>query len=176
MSGNEVKRVLYWDTCIYLAWLKGEDNGASVNEGIKEAVDENWDGKLLIVTSTITLIEVLESSLTDEQEVRFQQSFRKQLHVLRDVDPAVAVKARVFRGSFMAPGSKRLAVPDAIHLATAAIYKCDEFWTLDGGGKDKRHIGLLELNEDARIDGLKVKIPYPKNPALFKDVEGGKST
>jgi len=68
MSGNEVKRVLYWDTCVYLAWLKGEDNGASVNEGIAEAVDENWDGKLLIVTSTITLTEVLEATLTDESQ------------------------------------------------------------------------------------------------------------
>jgi predicted nucleic acid-binding protein len=41
------------------------------------------------------------------------------------------MKAREFRDRFLKQPKKTLATPDAIHLATAAIYKADEFWTLD---------------------------------------------
>jgi predicted nucleic acid-binding protein len=166
MSGNAGQRLLYWDACIYLAWLKGEtEHGQSVIDGLAEAAEENWNARLTIVTSTITFVEVLSATLTADQEAKFRHLFRKQDHSARDVDPPVAMKARDFRCGFLDPDSKRLATADAIHLATASIFKVDEFWTLDGGGKGKA-IGLLELSGNAKIDGLLIKKPYPKNPPL----------
>lgn len=76
------------------------------------------------------------------------------------------MKARDYRTALLA-ASKNLATPDAIHLATASIYRAEEFWTMDDGGKSKKSIGLLDLNGDPRVDGLAIKKPYAQNPKLI---------
>src|SRR5258707_7739962 len=101
--------------------------------------------KNVIITSVITQIEVLSAKLTSEQEELFKKSFRSQYHIQYDVDPPIAQKARQFRESLLNHASgKGLSTPDAIHLATAAIYRAEEVHTFDNGQKDKKWIGLLE--------------------------------
>jgi predicted nucleic acid-binding protein len=160
MSGNKLRRIIYWDACVYLAWLKGEEShGKDCLDAIRFAAKESSEGLCVIVTSTITFIEVLSAQLTEDQERLFRRSFRSQHHTARDVDPPVAMKARDFRQKLLGnPSGKTLATPDAIHLATAQIYDA-EFWTFDNGGKGKS-IGLLELDGDARVDGLKICKPW----------------
>jgi len=110
-----------------------------------------------IVSSTITFVEVLSSTLSEDNERKFRRSFRHQDHIL---DPPIAMKAREFRDKFSKHKSgKNLSTADAIHLATAAIYKVDEVWTLDDGKKGK-HLGLLELDGDERADKLAIKRPH----------------
>lgn len=76
------------------------------------------------------------------------------------------MKAREFRDRFLKhPSGKGLSTPDAIHLATAAIYKADELWTLDDGKKTK-HLGLLELDGHEWADKLAIKRPMVEQPDL----------
>lgn len=162
MNGTETPRKIYWDACIYLAWLKGEEteHGKVCIDAIRDVAHENFERKAVIVTSTITFIEVLSSHLTQDQERLFRKSFRTTDHVARDVDPPVAMRARDFRQNCINHESgKKLATPDAIHIATASIYEA-EFWTFDAGHKDKKHIGLLDLNGDERVAKLKICKPY----------------
>jgi predicted nucleic acid-binding protein len=168
MSGTDKVKVCYWDACIYLAWLKREidAHGEECIAAIERIASDNFQKKNLIITSTLTFVEVLSSTLTEEQERRFRQSFRHQDHISYDVDPPVAMKAREFRQRFLNhPSGKTLATPDAIHLATAAIYNA-EFLTLDGGKKNSKYVGLLELNGHEAVE--KLVIVRPSLPGSFR--------
>lgn len=167
MSGTEKLKIIYWDACIYFAWLMNEEaaHGKERIDGIRQIVKENFERKAVIVTSTITFVEVMSGRLTAQQESQFKKSFHNQDHIARDVDRPIAMKARDFRQRFLSKGLKTIATPDAIHIATACIYGAQEFWTFDDGQKDKRSLGLLALNGDALIDGLKIcKPPIPPEP------------
>jgi predicted nucleic acid-binding protein len=160
MSGN-TKPKIYWDSCIYLAWLKGEEkeHGKSFIDAIHDIAKDNYEKKVVIITSTITFVEVLSARLDAEQERKFRKCFRSMDHITRDVDPPIALRARELRETIInGSGSKKLTTPDAIHLATASIYEAD-FWTFDAGGNDKKSIGLLELNDDVRVGKIKICKP-----------------
>ena len=68
MSGIKEK-IYYWDSCVYLAWLKGEEShGKQYLEALRQIAHDNCKGKNVIITSTMTQIEVLDSKLTEEQK------------------------------------------------------------------------------------------------------------
>lgn len=162
MSGADKQSVYYWDSCVYLAWLMGEvSHGEECVQGITEAAKDNADRKNTIISSTILFTEVLAAKIGDENEALLRKSFRGRTHIAYDVDTAIALKAREFREKLLNHESgKKLATPDAIHLATAAIYKAHEVWSFDDGQKDRKCLGLLELNGDSRVDGLVIRKPH----------------
>ena len=178
MSGTEKTTIYYWDACAYLAWLKDERDayGDAAIDALGRIIKENFDRNAAIATSTITLIEVLSSSLTEEQEKRFRGSFRPANHVMYDVDPPVALKAREFRERFRS--GKKLPTADAIHLATAVICRANVLITFDEGKKDKQFVGLLGLSKDQRVDSLEISRPEsvkppppPPEPDLFVEAQ-----
>jgi predicted nucleic acid-binding protein len=161
MSGTKPK-IYYWDACIYLAWLKGEvdAHGKECIDALNKIAAENFDRNVVVITSTLTLVEVLSANLSTEQEKQFHQSFRHQDHIRYDLDPPIALKARDFRERFLKHESgKTLSTPDAIHLATASVHNADEFLTFDQGKKDSKHLGLLGLNKDERLEKLVICRP-----------------
>lgn len=168
MSGAKSK-VFYWDSCVYIAWLKEElTHGKQHLDAVAQILHENADRKNIITSSTITLIEVLACRIGDENERLFRRSFQTQDHIAYDVDSAIALKARQLRENCLGhPTGKTLATPDAIHVATALIYKADMLFTFDDGKRNKKYLGLLELNEDDRVDRLKICRPFVENPELF---------
>jgi predicted nucleic acid-binding protein len=170
MSGTEKTKIYYWDACTYLAWLQNEEtaHGKECIDALLRIAKDNFEKKNIIITSTITFVEVLSSTLSEENERKFRRSFRHQDHIAYDVDPPIAMKAREFRDRFLKHTTgKCLSTPDAIHLATAAIYKADEFWTLDDGKKSKKHLGLLELDGHESADKLAIKRPHIEQPDLL---------
>ena len=168
-------KIYYWDACIYLAWIKNEEAiyGKDRMEAIQKILKDNFERNAVIITSTLTIVEVLSADLTSEQEELFHKSFRPSDHIRYDLDPPIALKARDFRKRCLDDKSgKTLATPDAIHLATAVICGADEFLTFDKGGKDKKSLGLLGLNKDPRIDELLIKEPElpPGEYPLFEEI------
>lgn len=168
MSGIEKQRVYYWDSCIYLAWLQKETvHGQAHLDAIAQISQDNSDRKNIIITSVIVYIEVLSAKIGQENEQLFRKSFRSQCHIPYDVDPAIALRAREFRENLLkTPKGRHLSTPDAIHLATATIYKADEMWTFDAGKKGK-NLGLLGFNKDSRIGGLAICKPSVTQGVLF---------
>lgn len=157
MSGTDKTKVFYWDACVYLAWFLAEQqHGKQYLDALAQISDENFQRKNTIVTSTITLIEVLSIKIGTDKEALFRKSFRNQDHIAYDVDAAIAFKARELRERFLT--GKKLATPDAIHIATALIYKADLFFTFDSG--------LLTLNKDSRVDGLEICKPFVSQTVL----------
>jgi predicted nucleic acid-binding protein len=155
-------RTIYWDACVYLAWLMDEKSqGEDAIRAIEHVLRENFQRKNTIITSTLTFIEVLPSRIGAEKNEQFQRSFRTGHHIAYDVDPPIARKAAEIREKFIKrEGGKNLATPDAIHVATALIYRADCIFTFDDGQKDRRHLGLLELDKNDRVDGVHICRPH----------------
>jgi predicted nucleic acid-binding protein len=172
MSGKS-SAVYYFDACVYLAYLQNDEHsyGQNAIQGIDEVWNDNAKGGATIVTSTLTLTEVLSHKLKISTEKLFLRTLQGGLHHLVDVDPPIALLARKYRDYYQAHPIKRPTVPDgktythltsgdAIHLATAVTFHCDQFWTFDGTGTTaKKSIGLLWLGNKAGEDNLIITTP-----------------
>lgn len=67
MSGK-TKPIIYWDTCIFLAWIKEEkppQRKPGDIEGIEWIAGKVTSGEMLLFTSVITHTEVLASKMDD---------------------------------------------------------------------------------------------------------------
>jgi predicted nucleic acid-binding protein len=160
MSGTDQTKVIYWDSCVYIAWLRDEQShGKAPMDAIAQVLKENFERKVTIISSTITLIEVLASKMDEEKERLFRKSFRTRDHIAYDVDIAIALKARELRDRLLNQESGKLATPDAIHIATALIYKARALFTFDSR--------ILVLNKDPRVGGLEISQPVVDQPELI---------
>ena len=119
---------LYWDTCVFLAWLKNETCWPEdVLKGIEQTVEELRARSVVIVTSAITMLEILSSQMTKEQKDAFAKVFSDPQLQLIDVDRRIAGKASAIRSyyddrQFKPDGGvsgRIMGMGDAIHLATA---------------------------------------------------------
>jgi predicted nucleic acid-binding protein len=176
MTTRKSDLCIYFDSCIYIAHYRQEtaSYGKARIDAITQAWQENDRGGSIIATSSITICEViatlLQYNLKTEVE-DFKNRFKFGTHKLFDVDPIVSEKAAEYRQFYRANPLKRpnrekpftnLVTPDAIHLATAKLYDCDEFWTLDGLNetKDKyESIKPLWLNNKVGGDALIITAP-----------------
>lgn len=96
MSGK--KRKIYWDTCVFLAWIKQETCWPDeVSKGIEQSVEDWRAGHLIIVTSTITLLEIHSSQLTIAQKDELAKAFAHPHLQLVDPDRRIIGKASHIR-------------------------------------------------------------------------------
>jgi len=183
-----VKDRIYFDSCIYIAHYRQETDtyGQPIINSIGRLMSQNEKGGSIIITSSITICEVitklLESSLKAQIE-DFKNKFKRGLHLLYDADPEICEKAALYRAHYWSnpikhpiqpPGNqpdvkvRNLTTMDSIQLATATTYPCGEFWTVDGLAKtnDKyKSIKLLWLGNSVVKDQLIITPPYDGNPA-----------
>jgi predicted nucleic acid-binding protein len=162
------KKIIYWDTCIFLAWLQDERREIGVMEGIEESVRKIHSNELTLLTSQMTNIEVLESRLNLESKKKWKDVFNRRNCQMVDVNPKVGEKAQFIRDYYDQQNIK-LSTPDSIHLATAIIYKAEEFHTLDGSGK-KRNGDLIPLNGNVAGHKLKICVPYAEQGSLLTGI------
>ena len=157
-------RLVYWDSCIFIAWLKDEQRPDPLDlDGIAYLVEE-WDaGRLVIATSTITRIEVLESSLTPDQAAQFKLALRRSTMRVDAATSPVTDLAHDLRNYYADP---RLSTPDAIHMATAIAAGCDTFFTFDGTDPSDRKKArkLLPLGPSL-LGQYTLAIAPPRRPA-----------
>lgn len=125
----------YWDSTVFLAWLRPEPDRAERCKGVIKHAEK---GELKIVTSAITLAEVIKlkgaPQLKEEQEETIKLFFQNDFISIRNLDHFVAEYARnlIWKYSHLKP-------KDSIHLATAHLLKIryldtfdDDFTKLDG--------------------------------------------
>lgn len=129
MAKSDLKRVLI-DSCALLAFIKGEPAAARLIP-LMGLVDR---GEVQLVASVLTLAEVYkQSTAPDEAERNRQNAKLKHIRLklearetlLLDVTIPIARKATEYRIAH------RMKVPDAVHLATAVLNRCDWLVTLD---------------------------------------------
>lgn len=160
------KLLYYWDTCSFISWLKGgSDCSQETMDGLNYIARQVNDNKAFLCTSVTTQSEVLEGKFTQEQNEKLEKFFRRRNVLLIAVDTKIAQRASEIRNYYSLRGTK-IATPDATHLATAIIYKVDEFHTRDGDGKQRAN-DLLRLNGDVAGYPLLIRVPTaPVGPLL----------
>lgn len=117
----------YWDACAFLAWLKQEDGRY---EGCGNVLREARAGKLQIVTSALTIAEVLmlkgKEPVPERDRRLVRDVFKAEWLILYNVDRTIAESAQEVVWRF------RVHPKDAIHVATALSARVDRLDTTDG--------------------------------------------
>jgi predicted nucleic acid-binding protein len=132
------KQSLYWDACIFVAWLKNEQReDVKEMDGIYEMFNSIERGNVLLLTSLITRIEILECTLSHKARENFEKLFQRKNFQEMPVNQRIAELARTVRNSYQKQNI-RIRTPDTIHLATAIHYNAEKFYTFDES--------LLKLN------------------------------
>ncbi len=159
--------IFYWDACIFITYLKGEQiiNGAL--EGIEEIEKKVNKKEASIVTSVITFSEILQSKITPEKFDKFIQLFGRNNYTPYNVDEDIAKLAGEIRDYYNTTSNK-LTTPDAIHIATAIHLNVDTLHTFDGCGNNP---GLIQFNGTiAGKYSLKIETPVVSQPSLLTNL------
>lgn len=158
--------IVYWDTCIFLAWMNDEKRPAGEMEGLSKIAELVERREVVLITSTLTRAEILQSKTTLDAMKKYDQLLRRVNVVSHNVDIPIA-KLTSELMDFYLKSEFEMLTPDAIHLATAIHYNSHEFQTFDGSDakrkprnkKRYKHCGLLSL--DGNCGGHPLKIGKP---------------
>src|ERR671930_444531 len=124
------KKLYYWDTSCFIEWLLGgKDYPADALAGLEYIAIEINNNRSLLCTSVITNTEILQGKFTKEQADRLENFFKRRNVSLVSIDNKISQRASYIRNYYNERDIK-IKTPDSIHLATALIYKVDEFHTL----------------------------------------------
>jgi predicted nucleic acid-binding protein len=143
MVNNKI--VYYWDTSIFIAWLRNEDRPNREMDGVYSIAEKIQKNQAILITSQMLTVELLPSTLTSEAVTLIERFFKRKNAQKKPMDGRIPQIAQGLRSRY------KLSSPDSIHLATAVYYVVDEFHTFD----DK----LLSLNGD--VDGYPLLIRKP---------------
>jgi predicted nucleic acid-binding protein len=161
MSPSKATSTIYWDSCIFIAWIKDEKRPAGEMDGVYECVDRVQAGTIRLITSVFTRTEVFESDLPAHVRSQYAALLNRRNVCQLDQDLRVAELAREIREHYQAENAKdrkgTIATADAVHLATAIHYKADALYTFDQGKRGGR--GLLSLNGDVAGHAIRVCKP-----------------
>lgn len=115
----------YWDACLFVAWIKDEHRKGDDMAGVREVVSRAKRREVTIMTSVLTTTEVLQSKLPVGTDTLLSGLMRRLQQV--SVDIKVARLAHDLRDYYSERadqyGGKTLATPDALHVATAILYR-----------------------------------------------------
>jgi len=165
-------RVIYWDACIWIAWLNMEQRPPGDMEGVITSVDHVAAGRCTLVASVILpRLEVPQDRMTREVQALFSSMLERPNVVMVDLEaPIMQLQKDLVRfyekEERTGVNTKALDYWDAGHLATAINRKVDAFYTFDNGKRDK--LGLLGLN--GNVAGYPLTIcrpPFTQAPLLF---------
>lgn len=162
------KQIIYWDTCIWLAWIKNEKRKPGEIEGIQEQVEQFERDEIFLATSVLSLTEMLDlqNKLSAAGQRKFQGFFRHPKLVRIAADLRVAELARDLRDYYFLQhqqdGLPTIELGDAIHLASALHLRVNRFMTFDErDSKNPKHPRRGLINLSGNVAGHKLKIERP---------------
>jgi predicted nucleic acid-binding protein len=162
-TGN--RQIIYWDTCIFLAWLKDERRKPGEMEGVKAVADLILRDRAILVTSTLTRAEILEGKVPKGAIAKYDSLMRRTNIVPQNLDVPIATVASKLRDHYRKTDFE-LLTPDAIHLATAMYLKAEEFHTFDGSDPKKsprqkkyKRCGLLLISGEDAVGKMRICKP-----------------
>jgi len=133
-------------------------------DGVREIIARHKRREVKLVTSVLTQVEVLQSKIPVGVGTSFTELLKRMTRL--SMDTKIASLAHDLRNHYAASaGGKIISTADAIHLATAILYRVDEFHTFDGDG-DAKHLGLLPLSGNVGGHRLTICKPEAKSPQL----------
>ncbi len=143
----------YWDSDCFLGWLQAEPDKQEACRGV---LDEAKGGSILIITSALTIAEVLalrgrpkiDASCRHAVEQFFRQSYISVQNVTRRI--AEAAREAVW--------DHGIAPKDAIHVATALALEVSSLNTFD--------VDLMKRSGRVGVPALTICRPFVNAPKL----------
>jgi predicted nucleic acid-binding protein len=144
--------IVYWDSDCFLALFQNEKGKVELCEGTLDRADK---GEVVIITSTLTLAEVLwlrgGPKLSQDKADIVRRFFRRSYIRLRNVTRVTAESAQdLVWNSDIKP-------KDAIHIATAIEAKANAVETFDDG--------LLKKSRKLGDPAVEIRKPIPPKQA-----------
>lgn len=158
------KRLLYWDTDVFLSYLNEDPQRLPILEAILDEVEKSKQDK--IVTSAITKVEIswvayekLNRVLIPEEEERIDSLWNDAAIVeVIEFNDEIALIARSLMREGMINGWK-LRTFDAIQIASSEWVQATELNTYN----------LSDFKKFENIIGIPIRNPYANQPKLFTD-------
>lgn len=156
------KPIYYWDACIFYEWLGKEDVTPAKRDGLQEILDANDQNNNLIVTSSITHLEVLPRKLGEKEasdEADYLALFDGVHFHEVELNANIILRAREIRDYYYSPfkdgAYKMMDLGDCLHLATASLNGVAEFHTRDKDTKGSKVplLKLYEISGNAKLCG-----------------------
>lgn len=166
---ERVKRY-YWDANVFIALISNLNSSEATEnrDTCSRIVQQAMDGEIEILTSVLTLVEVLfpqenvAMPVTNEVRTKVKQLFDEPYVTLVALDEARAGEARDVRWTH-----SWLKTADAVHVASAVFARIDEMHTYDGSGRPK---GILSLDNLVGRPPMKIVVPHWEgNLPLFEN-------
>jgi len=144
----------YWDSSVFLAWLKNEEGNADKCGGVVKLAEQ---GKVTIITSALALAEVIKlkgkTKILKKDEKLISKFFENEYIAVRSVDRIIAESARHLVWQY------NIDPKDSIHIATAFNLNLTVFDTFDGNlmkhtlklGNKKLRIGKPDIPEQTAL-------------------------
>lgn len=155
------QRRVYADANVFLAYVGNEEGRAEI---VQAVLDEARRGEIEIVTSVLSIAEVAygaherDHGLTEAGEEAIEQLWTPASPItLVDVSQAVTRNARTIIREARKQGLGGVRGADAIHLATARMFGCDEIFTYEGDGRRTTW---------QQVTGITVSEPVTNTPQL----------
>jgi predicted nucleic acid-binding protein len=123
---DELGTKVYFDTNIIIYAIEGF---AAFDDQIKALLQAMDDAEISVITSELTLAEVLVKPIKD-QDTTVQQLYRSFL-TASPVLQMAPIARNILEEAAHLRATTKLKIPDAIHLATANLNGCDSFLTND---------------------------------------------
>ena len=161
----------YWDSNVWISQIQNETS-VRLKDGTVEnrvllgrPIIQNAErGQAEIVTSTLSLVEVIKPSRQDSAGLdtnrKIEAFFENDYIVLVQLNREVVTKAR----ELMQSGHAGLKPPDALHIASAIIANADEMHAFDGSVLDLN--GKLERADGKKLIICKPSLGGPSLPLL----------
>ena len=167
--------IVYWDTSVFLAWLKDEKRPGGQMAGLVSVANEIEKGKLHLITSVTTMVEILFKRSGEGVANKFNDLFKRSNVDAINIDERIATRAGEIREYYIElskrDGKPVLGFADVLHLATAVVRKATVLHTFDDGGKGER--GLLELSRNVAGHPLAIEKPHTQQNVLdFRQEKG----
>ncbi len=130
------------DTSIFIYFIEKHPD---YNKFLKDFFKQNEDGGFGIITSTITLLELLVMPFKQSRQdlgEKYKKILGKSGHIeLIDLNPEIAeISAEI-------KAKNGLRTPDAIQIGTSIYCKADYFLTNDKPLKSVKQIPIIILND-----------------------------
>lgn len=154
--------IYYWDSSVFISFLNGEKDRVDI---VNQILDEAEMGNVTIVTSFITITEVLcadeekPRTMGEKQKQIIKRFFQKEYIEWIDFSRVIAEAARELCWNY------GLKSKDAIHLASAQHIVTSEDVILDEVHSFDNHF----IKNDQKIPGLRCRCcqPTPKQSVLL---------
>jgi predicted nucleic acid-binding protein len=172
MAGT--RPIYYWDTCLFLAWLKNESTRKPGEmDAVADVLEKFKRRELDLMTSALTITEISVAKVSVGTYTLLDDVMQRSNFSKISVDIRVAKLARDIRDYYLLRptehGGKTLGVPDSIHVASAILYRATEMHTFDEKDNNKLNsLGLIPLSGDAGVRNLTIcKPPVPMQMNLL---------